>query len=69
MIVKVQVPLSSNEEDPPALVYNKDRSVQHGVPVTWELIDALDGKPKAFFYASVRRTRLVLHRKAPWQTW
>jgi hypothetical protein len=46
MIVKVQLPIASNEDEDWALVYNEDRSVQFR---TDELVQDMDGEPKAFF--------------------
>jgi len=38
-IFKVQRALSSNEESPPVLVYNEDRSIMGEVPATQDIID------------------------------
>jgi hypothetical protein len=49
MIVKVQLPIASTEDEDWALVYNEDRSVQFRIRVTDELVQDMDGEPKAFF--------------------
>ena len=49
-IVKVQLPLSSNEPEPEALIYNKNRSLFQTFPV--ELVAGImQGRPKAYFNA------------------
>lgn len=71
MIVKVQVPLATNEKKPLALVYNEDRSIQFQMPVSAELLDKMEGRPKAFFrgvYNEEEQT-FGLHEEAPWQDW
>lgn len=67
MIVKVQLPL--NHDEPQALIYNKDKSVFTQVLVGKEVVDAMDGKPKAFFHAHVKDKNIVLDKPAPWQSW
>jgi hypothetical protein len=69
MIVKVQLPLASNEAQPPALVYDEKRSFQAMVPVTKEIKDAMKGKPKAFFHAHRENDKVMLDQPAPWQNW
>lgn len=66
MIVKVQIPsLYTDGTYPPALVYNKDRSAEHHVPVTRPLLARMKGKPKAFFHM----TGNELGDDAPDQDW
>ena len=78
-IVKVQVSLYPNNGS--VLVYNQDRSIYHEefrVPVN--LVGLMNGRPKAYFWASLHRgklrdhpwkagTELELHEEAPEQEW
>lgn len=49
MIVKIQVPLYTNDPCPQALVYNEDKSFTITIPLTRGLVKHLGGKPKGFF--------------------
>jgi len=49
-IVKVQVPLASNEDNPPALIYSHDDSIMTSVPVDDELLAKMEGEDKKYFY-------------------
>ncbi len=71
MIVKVQVPLRTNYEEPLALVYNRDRSYQVFMQITEDLKIAMDGHYKKFFYAHYDKenNHTVLDKAAPWQQW
>lgn len=68
-VYKVQLPIVSTEDNPPALVYNRTRSVRFVVLVTARLLDRMAGEPKAFFYGTVRGTQLTIVKPAPWQEW
>jgi len=68
-IVKVQIALAWSHGKQPALVYNEDRSVMGEMPVSRAVLKAMDGAPKAFFYAKLRGTELELLDEAPWQDW
>lgn len=76
MIVKVQVSIFSNV-DPGVqrmLIYSRTRKTQYEGPVTDDVLHKLQGRPKAFFFASLRQTspgehQLVLRKEAPWQDW
>lgn len=46
---KLQVPLASNEKDAPAMVYNEDRTIQFFLPMTDEILNMMNGRPKAYF--------------------
>lgn len=52
MIVKVQVPLLTNEPVPLALIYNKDKSYETTVPAR-DVAEAMGDKKKAFFNAEI----------------
>lgn len=73
-IFKIQMPLSSNDTNPPALIYNEDRSIQGHIEITPELKEAMDSRPKAFFYGE-RFTNdngelaMGWRQEAPWQEW
>lgn len=53
VIVKVQVPLASDEVDAPAMIYAKGRKNQRFVPITPELEKAMGGQFKRFFNSIV----------------
>ncbi len=38
-IFKVQRPLVSNEENPPIMIYNEDRSIMGHIPATQDVLD------------------------------
>lgn len=55
IVVKVQVPLLSNEESPSALVYDKSRKNTVFCDVSPELLEIMGGQPEKYFMAQVRR--------------
>lgn len=71
MIVKVQLPLSSNVPNLPVLIYNEDRSLQQAFEFEdcARLAKLMDGKPKAFFNAHIEDDILYLDDIAEWQSW
>jgi len=56
MIVKVQLPLMSNDTEPRALIYNEDRSFETFYS-TKGLSKLMKGQPKAFFQVNVTETK------------
>lgn len=68
-IVKVQVPLNSNIDNPPALVYNKDQSIFQQAQLTKELSKAMGDQPKKYFYCEFKDGQLELLEEAKWQEW
>ena len=48
-IVKLQVPIVTNSENPMCLVYSRDRKINGMVPLTKEILDKMDGSLKKFF--------------------
>lgn len=74
-IVKIQIPLASNEPDPPALVYNEDRSIEQTFPLNRAIVDMLTDsngktKPKAYFEAYLDEDgRLVIGHEVGEQNW
>ncbi len=75
MIVKVQLPLEqiNYTGNSMALVYDESRKFQCFVPVTKDIVDAMDGDPKAFFHAHTegegKNKIVVIDKIAPWQKW
>lgn len=68
-IVKVQIPLSSSETNPPALVYDESRKWNQTIPVTEELLRACGSRMKGYFYAEVSSNGVTLIGPAPLQSW
>jgi hypothetical protein len=73
-IFKIQMPVSSDKPNPPALIYNEDKSIIGYVHITPDLEEAMDNRPKAFFYGK----KIMLEdgawamgweEEAPWQGW
>jgi hypothetical protein len=70
MIVKVQVPLASSETNAPALVYDEARSFNLYFACTPELMERLNGRPKAYFEAKLNeKQELELGQEVPMQRW
>jgi hypothetical protein len=69
MIVKVQIPLATSGPISEALIYDESRTIEALLPVTDDLLEAMDGQPKAFFYAHMEGTNLLIDGPAPWQEW
>lgn len=67
--MKVQVPLSTNDPMPMALVYNDDKTVLQHIKIDAALIKRMNGSYKQFFMATGAGASLVLGKKAPWQEW
>lgn len=71
MIVKVQIPLSGS--DPQAMsaafIYDEARTIEALLPITDDLLEAMDGEYKAFFHAHLEGTNLFIDGRAPWQEW
>jgi len=65
-IFKVQVPLYG---DPKALIYNEDDTIRFFAPITDDLLQSMDGQPKAFFYGFVANNSFHIKKEAPWQDW
>lgn len=69
-IVKVQLPLSSNVDNPPALVYNKERTLMQQFPVTKDLKQLMGGQDKRYFHAALNEKKeLVLGKPTKHQPW
>lgn len=66
VIVKVQLPIATNEKIPLALVYDKTRTIELQVPVT-EIIKAkMQGTKKRYFYMDKNQQ---IQDEAPTQEW
>ena len=69
-IVKVQLPLGSNDSVPMALVYSEGRKRMAQVAVSAGLRERMRGRRKAFFYATYHVANgWRLLRDAPDQEW
>lgn len=68
-IVKVQLPLASNESQPQALVYDEGRSFTRTIPVTRDLRKKMAGAVKKFFYATLDGEKIEIGAAASFQGW
>jgi len=71
-IVKVQISLHTNEEEPQFLIYNEPRSIEVQFPESAvpHMRDALGGRTKGYFRAYLdARGKLQLVENAPDQSW
>jgi hypothetical protein len=68
-IVKVQRPLVSNSQDPPALIYNENRSVIMYYPMDAELKRILGTELKVYWWAHIEGDTLHLDKPAEEQDW
>ena len=69
MIVKIQLPLASNAEEPEALATDERREFMRFVPITKELSDVMDGRPKKYFNAQLTESELILGAEVPNPGW
>lgn len=67
--VKIQRPVVSNQENPPALVYNKDRSVEFFTPFDTDLAALMGDELKIFAIVKLFGGKAEFVRRAPWQEW
>lgn len=68
-ILKIQLPISSNEPEPMALVYNKDRSFETFLRVTPALETLMDGQLKAYFRCEYDDTDITVLREVGPRDW
>ncbi len=70
-IVKVQVPLATNADEPLALVYDENRTFDVYMRITDGLLEVMKGRPKAFFYATYdkKNNNTIIGKEAKWQNW
>ena len=71
MIVKVQISLAQTAAKRRVLIYNKARSVQWEDEASTEILKIMNGKAKAFFKATIRKSdrKLMLGNETDWQSW
>jgi hypothetical protein len=69
MIVKVQLPLITNEEVPLAFIYDETRNFQALVPVTSELLRIMEGSSKRFFKATLVQRNIELGKEVEDPGW
>ena len=65
------MPVESTIPDAPALVYNRDRTVERFIQVDQGLVDFMRGESKkfAFGHVDLLTRKLILVEEAPWQGW
>jgi hypothetical protein len=69
-IVKVQLPLATNDKKQMALVYNRDRSYMTQIFADQRLIRKMSDMPKRFFWATIPdEGKIVIEEDAPYQDW
>jgi len=71
-IVKVQIPVSSNEVEPMILVYNRSRKRQCFIPATKKHCEDFNGALKSFWWAEWNEKKKgydTFIKPAPWQDW
>jgi len=75
VIVKIQLPISSADRRPMALVYNRTRSTHFLVEVDSDLLKLMSPdpekkpEPKLFFNAHMEGEKLFIDGQADWQEW
>lgn len=69
MIVKIQKPLESSEPNPPALVYNEDRSYETFVEFSEGLRMTIGDRQKIYVEARLEGENLVLIREVRGHSW
>lgn len=70
MIVKIQLPMSSTEYEPQALVYDKDKKMIFcTLPISKDLVNRMDGRLKGYFHAILKNGELTIGDGAPEQEW
>lgn len=70
MIVKVQVPIFSTEDQDLALIYNENRTFQHQIPVDKHIKSKMRGEFKQFFHLEkFENGKITLGKQAVWQGW
>lgn len=68
-IVKVQLSLYGSQPKQRMLVYNKDQSIVFEADVSKAVRHLMSDKHKAFFYATMDGTEILLGEPAPAQEW
>ena len=65
IIVKVQLPILTNDPCPHALIYSRGKKFIASLPVTPQLKEKMGSEIKQFFYWVDGK----IAEKAPWQDW
>jgi hypothetical protein len=68
-VVKVQIPVASNVDDAPALIYGEGHRHQELRTITPELLARMAERPKAYFWAIWKGGAWQLEEEAPPQRW
>ncbi|MGI9250792.1 MAG: hypothetical protein ACR2PR_06305 [Pseudohongiellaceae bacterium] len=70
-ILKIQVPLDTNEPEPFALVYNEDKSIFAQVPMSEDVLSHFDdGEFKIYVSAKLVKDTIVIAGKLnEWPDW
>lgn len=71
MIVKVQLPLMSTEDNPTALIYDRNRVHAGSIPITDELTEAMGKDVKAYFRATYNSSTglITLYERVSNKNW
>lgn len=65
LIVKLQMPISTNSPTPAALVYAEGHKHQRLVDITPEIKKVMEGKDKAYFKATLDGLNVKIHLDQP----
>lgn len=68
-VVKIQVPLASNEVTPMALVYNQKRDFETFLGLSDDLLEVIGDRPKAYFKARFDDNNIELIEEVPNPGW
>lgn len=69
MIVKVQVSLASSDGVTRVLIYNEDKTFSYEGGVNPDMVEAMNGRPKAYFLASMGPGGLEIGDEVDEQPW
>jgi hypothetical protein len=76
MVVKVQIPIVTNEAVPQVLIYNRARTIEQFFPLTANLRKTLGNELKSFWRARLipdpavpGEKMLSLEKQATWRNW
>jgi len=67
IIIKIQMPLAGDMTK--LLIYDKTKKYIGHLPITEDVLDLMNGRIKAFFYADYVDGEFVINRPAPIQYW
>lgn len=69
MIVKIQLPMHSTENEPQALIYDQKRKIHTFTPITKELIERMGNQLKCYFHATFKNGQLSIGDRGEEQDW